>query len=202
VAAGNVATPDIVAVAAVKGQKPCRVTGNEFAELAVSVCAALLQALFATVTSTAVIVQATGLPRVMTALPVTSTDVVLVAVAVHGPVVCTETGFRMLLEQPLNVGPAGVPPEFVVVATAPDALTKVDIVHVTVPEPEVNVRAAECPGMTVFCGVQLTAEADPAPNSAIIAEAAATAVPSFFMLRILLSFCRYLVPAGEMDRWP
>jgi hypothetical protein len=40
----------------------------------------------------------------------------------------------------------------------------------------------------VFAGSQLAAEADPAATIAINIEAAATAVPNFFMLRMLLSF--------------
>lgn len=53
---------------------------------------------------------------------------------------------------------------------------------------EVNV-SVPCAVSVVFAGSQFAAEAEPAPI-AISIEAAATTVPNFFMLRMLLSFCR------------
>jgi hypothetical protein len=185
-AAGNVMDPDMVPVALTPRQNPLRVSGNDTPELGVSVCVALLHALLGTETLDAVTVQTP--PMLITALPfVTSTDDVLVAVATHAELDVTVVGESpRLFVQPLNVGPASAPAAFVVVARSPVALTFVVTVHVT-DAPALRVRTP-CPWTTVFCGSHVAAEADEAPTSAIAMEAAATAVPNFFMLRMLLSF--------------
>jgi hypothetical protein len=190
VAAGNTTDPDMVPVEPTPRQKPLVANGNEELELGVSVCVALLHVLLGTETLDAVIVQMPP-PRTITALPlVTSTDVVLVAVATQAELDVTVVGLSpRLLWQPLNVGPASAPAAFTVVARSPVALTFVVTVQVTVgpPAPAVRVKFP-WPCTTVFCGSHVEAEAAEAPTSAIAMEAAATAVPNFFMLRMLLSF--------------
>jgi hypothetical protein len=189
VAVGNTTAPDMEPVAVLPGQNPVRVIGNALA-FGESVCVALLHVLPATVTLSAVIVQV-PLPILMKALPVvTSTNVVLVAVAVQDALDVTTVGVTpKLFVQLLNVGPASVPAAFTVRARSPCAKTLIVVVHVTVAEPDVRVKVP-CPCAIVVCGSQLAAEADEAPISAINIEAAATAVPYFLMLRMLLSFCR------------
>ncbi|HET6505216.1 MAG TPA: hypothetical protein VFG42_00385 [Baekduia sp.] len=60
--------------------------------------------------------------------------------------------------------------------------------HDTVEPPfAVSVRFP-CAVNVVLAGSQFAADADPAPTNAIAAEAATTTDPSFFMLRMLLSF--------------
>jgi hypothetical protein len=182
--------PVMNAVVPVPGQNPVLVIGNVGVELAVSVCVALLHPLPGTETLSAVIVQA-PLAILMRALPwVTSTAVVLVAVAVQEAVEVTWVGPNpVLFVQLLNVGPASAPAAFVVWARSPVALTFRVTVHVTVAVPECRVKSP-CPCTTVPDGSQVAAEADEAPTSAITIEAAATAVPYFLMLRMLLSFRR------------
>jgi hypothetical protein len=180
---GKTTDPDIVAVLDVPRQKPCRVIGNDDPEFAVSVCVALLHALFGT-DAVAVITQA-PLPMLMVAPPLTSTDVVLVAVATQSPVDVTTVGLSpKLFVQLLNVGPAPTPAEFVVVAVVPVAFVKRSTVHETTAEPEVSDRLP-WPCTTVPCGSQLAAEA-------VVARirAATMADPIVLMLRMFCSFCR------------
>jgi len=172
--------------------------------LGVNVDVALFHVLLGTDTFAASIVQ-TGAPKTLItirALPlVTSTDVVLVAVRVHALEEVTATVLPATLELQLEkVGPAGVvPPISVVKASAPPAdRTPALKVHDTNAEPSSS-RNVPSALSVVFAGSQFAAEAEPAPNSAIIIEAATAAVPSFFMLRMLLSFCRPVRPTVVMD---
>jgi hypothetical protein len=187
---GNTTEPAMVPVVPTPRQNPLVLSGNVGVELAVSVCVALAHVLPGTEAPVTVIVQR-PLPMLITALPfVTSTAVALVAVAVQDALDVTTVGEApRLFEQLLNVGPASVPAAFVVWARSPVAFTFRVTVHSTLAEPDLSVRVP-CPCTTVPCGSHVAAEADEAPTSAITIEAAATAVPNFFMLRMLLSFCR------------
>jgi hypothetical protein len=186
VANGIATEPEMDIVAAVPKQNPVLVIGNATLELDVSVCVGLLHVLPPTDTLSQVMVQA-PLPILMRAFSViTSTDVVLVAVAVHDALDVITVAVPRLLVQP-NVGPARVPAAFVVWARAPVALTFRSVVHVKVNVPEVRV-SVPCPCTTVPGGSQFAAEAVEAPVSAITIEAATTAVPNVFMPSMLLSF--------------
>lgn len=154
---------DSVAVLVVSGQKPCLTIGKAVAELNVSVCVALLHPLLGTECDS--VITHAPVPMLMVVAPPTSTDVVLVAVAVQSPTAVTCVGVSPVsFQQLLNVGPMPTPAAFVVVAEAPVAFRFKVTVHDTTPEPEVSVRLP-WPCTTVPCGSQLVADAEEARSN-------------------------------------
>jgi len=106
----NAKEPENVMVVPVSGQNPWRVMGQELAELAVRRCRALLQTLFGIDTPLAVMTQ-TPLVRLNVRLKlVTSTVVVVVAVAFQAAFAVTCVVPPRPFVQLLNVGRRACPP--------------------------------------------------------------------------------------------
>jgi hypothetical protein len=170
------------------GQRPDVVTGNEAEAFVVRRCVELLHALLGMWTGLVTLTVQRPPPMTMSATEpelltaVASTDVALVAVKVHVPVVVTVVEpIPRLLEQVVKFTGLVVP---AAVARSPEAVRLVSpTLQVTV-APAVSVLVPTCVPVTATpCGSQLAADADETPTS----DAASTR-PSGTHLNIFMVF--------------